>query len=59
MSRYCLPLLASLALATTARAAEHDKTHEAWQLLIKIDARYGGLAQPDSVELAQRIGEQH
>jgi len=35
---------------------DHGQTHDAWRLLTKIDARYGRLAVPDSIELAERIG---
>jgi pimeloyl-ACP methyl ester carboxylesterase len=37
---------------------EHDKLHDAAQLLTKIDVHFGGLAAPESIELAQRIGAQ-
>jgi hypothetical protein len=33
------------------------KSHEAWKSLLKIDARYGALALPDSVQLADQIGD--
>ena len=35
---------------------EQDKPHEAWLALVKIDSRYGGLALPQSLDIAQRIG---
>ena len=34
---------------------ERGKSAEAWSLLKKIDTRYGGLAAPDSLELARQI----
>ena len=36
---------------------DHGKSHEAWQQLVKLDVRYGGLAAPQSLEIASRIGE--
>jgi hypothetical protein len=36
---------------------DRDKPGDAWRLLAKIDLHYGGLAAPQSVELAQRIGD--
>lgn len=35
---------------------DHDKPHDAWRSLGKIDVRYGGLASPEIVALEQRIG---
>jgi hypothetical protein len=35
---------------------DNDKPHEAWMALVKIDARYGGLALPQSIDIEQRIG---
>jgi hypothetical protein len=35
---------------------DHDKPHDAWRSLIKIDARYAGLASREIVEFEQRIG---
>ena len=40
-------------------AAERGDPHAAWKLLVRADARYGGLARPQIVELAQRIGGPH
>ena len=40
-------------------AAERGDPHAAWKLLVMADARYGGLARPQIVELAQRIGGPH
>jgi pimeloyl-ACP methyl ester carboxylesterase len=37
---------------------DRGRHHEAWQQLVKIDVRYGGLAAPDSVALSRQIGEQ-
>ena len=39
-----------------AELIDRDKPHEAWQSLTKLDIRYGGLAAPESIQLAQRIG---
>jgi hypothetical protein len=35
---------------------ERDKPHDAWTLLTKVDARYGGLALPEVIEWEHRIG---
>jgi hypothetical protein len=35
---------------------DRDKPHDAWESLIKIGIRYGGLATPESIALEQRIG---
>ena len=35
---------------------DQDKFHDASKLLTKIDTQYGGLAAPESVNLAGRIG---
>jgi Esterase PHB depolymerase len=37
---------------------DRGKSHDAWLALAKIDARYGGLALPQSIEIEQRIGSQ-
>jgi dienelactone hydrolase len=34
---------------------DHDKLHDAVQSLSKIDVQFGGLAAPESIDLAQRI----
>lgn len=35
---------------------DRDKPHDAWRSLTKVDARYGGLASPEIIELEKRIG---
>jgi pimeloyl-ACP methyl ester carboxylesterase len=35
---------------------ERGKSHDAWQQLVKLDVRYGGLAAPQSIEIGGRIG---
>jgi pimeloyl-ACP methyl ester carboxylesterase len=35
---------------------DRGKPHDAWQQLAKLDVRYGGLAAPQSIEIAGRIG---
>jgi pimeloyl-ACP methyl ester carboxylesterase len=35
---------------------DHDKSHDAWRSLTKIDIRYGGLAAEQIQQLEQRIG---
>jgi hypothetical protein len=35
---------------------DRDKSHDAAKLLTKIDTQYGGLAAPESINLAGRIG---
>jgi hypothetical protein len=35
---------------------EHDKPHDAWRSLTKLDVHYGGLAAAKIIELEQRIG---
>jgi hypothetical protein len=35
---------------------DRDKPHDAWRSLTNVDARYGGLASPQIMELEQRIG---
>jgi hypothetical protein len=37
---------------------DRGKTHDAWLALAKVDARYGGLALPQTIDLQQRIGSQ-
>ncbi len=46
----------ALDLQHVADLMEQDKPHDAWRSLTKLDARYGGLAAADSVQLEQRIG---
>jgi hypothetical protein len=36
---------------------DRGKPHDAWKALTKIDVRYGGLAAPRSIDLAERIGD--
>jgi hypothetical protein len=36
---------------------DRGKPHDAWQQLVKLDVRYGGLAAPQSIEIGRRIGE--
>ena len=36
---------------------DHGRPHDAWQQLVKLDVRYGGLAAPQSIEIGSRIGE--
>jgi hypothetical protein len=43
-------------LGRVADLIERDKTHDAWQSLTKLDIRYGGLAAPESTQLAESIG---
>jgi hypothetical protein len=45
----------SAKLAQLRVLVEAGKAGDAWSLLKKIDTRYGGLAAPDSVELARQI----
>jgi hypothetical protein len=35
---------------------DHDKPHDAWRSLTKVDARYGGLASQEIIEFEHRIG---
>jgi Esterase PHB depolymerase len=42
-------------LAEAKAAMDRDDARNAWRLLNKIDARYGGLAAPASLDLAERI----
>jgi hypothetical protein len=54
----CRARVASGLAASLERAKgmlERGKSAEAWSLLKKIDTRYGGLAAPDSLELARKI----
>jgi hypothetical protein len=43
-------------LRGVADLIERDKPHDAWQALMKLDIRYGGLAQSESIQLEERIG---
>lgn len=43
-------------LQRTVALLDHDKPHDAWQSLTKLDIRYGGLAAPEVIRLEQRIG---
>jgi len=36
---------------------DRGKPGDAWRLLVKIDLQYGGIAAPQSVKFAQRIGD--
>jgi hypothetical protein len=55
----CRAHIASQLAADLGRVAdliERDKPHDAWRSLTKLDIRYGGLAAPESTQLAERIG---